>query len=267
MEPQISGRAVGPEGSSPAVRTRDSPDPAGNRGRLMIFISDLEEIWSERPRPGLQNAADPAKRGPPERWPSGLRRTLGKRVCGKPYRGFESHSLRQQYLLNYCIIKFIFRILQIGPQFGPQLRAVVRPSEPRIVSTAGCHTRKKGRGPTMHIHQAGWLALAAIAVSGCGPTLSERNWADAQRQCQLRTSKEQQQESFDDCVRNNYRAYDILSRYTPPTVPSVPSSGPATTVVSPSSLDNQAPAPNIIPPTVRCQSVGAGLGTVQTVCH
>jgi hypothetical protein len=29
-----------------------------------------------------------------ERWPSGLRRTLGKRVCGKPYRGFESHSLR-----------------------------------------------------------------------------------------------------------------------------------------------------------------------------
>ena len=30
-----------------------------------------------------------------ERWPSGLRRTLGKRVCGKPYRGFESHSLRQ----------------------------------------------------------------------------------------------------------------------------------------------------------------------------
>jgi hypothetical protein len=29
-----------------------------------------------------------------ERWPSGLRRTLGKRVCGKLYRGFESHSLR-----------------------------------------------------------------------------------------------------------------------------------------------------------------------------
>src|SRR5262249_47926076 len=30
-----------------------------------------------------------------ERWPSGLRRTLGKRVYGKPYRGFESHLLRQ----------------------------------------------------------------------------------------------------------------------------------------------------------------------------
>jgi hypothetical protein len=31
----------------------------------------------------------------PEGWPSGLRRTLGKRVCVKAYRGFESHSFRQ----------------------------------------------------------------------------------------------------------------------------------------------------------------------------
>ena len=30
-----------------------------------------------------------------ERWPSGLRRTLGKRVYFNEYRGFESHSLRQ----------------------------------------------------------------------------------------------------------------------------------------------------------------------------
>ncbi len=29
-----------------------------------------------------------------ERCPSGLRSTLGKRVCGKPHRGFESHPLR-----------------------------------------------------------------------------------------------------------------------------------------------------------------------------
>src|SRR5262249_33871304 len=35
---------------------------------------------------------------PAEGWPSGLRRTLGKRVYGKPYRGFESHSLRQPYV-------------------------------------------------------------------------------------------------------------------------------------------------------------------------
>ena len=29
-----------------------------------------------------------------ERWPSGLRRTLGKCVYEQSYRGFESHSLR-----------------------------------------------------------------------------------------------------------------------------------------------------------------------------
>ena len=39
----------------------------------------------------------PSREEHPERWPSGLRRTLGKRVCGKLYRGFESHSLRHPY--------------------------------------------------------------------------------------------------------------------------------------------------------------------------
>ena len=34
-----------------------------------------------------------------ERWPSGLRRTLGKRV-EKLYHGFESHSLRQVILID-----------------------------------------------------------------------------------------------------------------------------------------------------------------------
>src|ERR1700761_1481199 len=42
-----------------------------------------------------QTRSAPSREGLTERWPSGLRRTLGKRVCGKPYRGFESHSLRQ----------------------------------------------------------------------------------------------------------------------------------------------------------------------------
>ena len=37
----------------------------------------------------------------PEGWPSGLRRTLGKRVCVHAYRGFESHSLRQYFHLSY----------------------------------------------------------------------------------------------------------------------------------------------------------------------
>ena len=57
---------------------------------------------SRRHSPSLLSLAKtgtpPMRRGP-ERWPSGLRRTLGKRVCGKPYRGFESHSLRH-FALN-----------------------------------------------------------------------------------------------------------------------------------------------------------------------
>jgi uncharacterized protein (TIGR03435 family) len=36
---------------------------------------------------------------PVERWPSGLRRTLGKRVYFNEYRGFESHSLRHNLVL------------------------------------------------------------------------------------------------------------------------------------------------------------------------
>src|SRR5216684_6392353 len=47
----------------------------------------------------------PSREEHPERWPSGLRRTLGKRVCGKPYRGFESHSLRH-YSVLLCIRLF-----------------------------------------------------------------------------------------------------------------------------------------------------------------
>lgn len=39
-----------------------------------------------------------------ERWPSGLRRPLGKRVYGEPYRGFESPSLRHPLSLRCSVI-------------------------------------------------------------------------------------------------------------------------------------------------------------------
>jgi hypothetical protein len=115
-----------------------------------------------------------------------------------------------------------------------------------------------------------WLSLAAVSLSGCGPTLSERNWAEAQNYCQpaLRTSKEQQQETYDDCVKSNFRAYEILSRYTPP-VASAPAQTnyPQAAAAPQTSYDPPPPLPNIIPPTVRCQSVPAGMGTVQTICR
>ena len=64
------------------------------RGRIVETIQSVGEMFADRGRAPLQNSPCTFKTGAPERWPSGLRRTLGKRVCGKPYRGFESHSLR-----------------------------------------------------------------------------------------------------------------------------------------------------------------------------
>jgi hypothetical protein len=56
----------------------------------------------------------------PEGWPSGLRRTLGKRVYGKPYRGFESHSLRHIEIQRHPIssnyiekCRFVGRLLSV----------------------------------------------------------------------------------------------------------------------------------------------------------
>jgi hypothetical protein len=53
---------------------------------------------------------------PLERWPSGLRRTLGKRVYFNEYRGFESHSLRHA-------VKY-FRINDITYQNRPNFWAI-----------------------------------------------------------------------------------------------------------------------------------------------
>jgi hypothetical protein len=70
----------------------------------------------------LQKSSCPFKRGHPERWPSGLRRTLGKRVCGKPYRGFESHSLRQHRKkpnkINMSLIIKGFLVARTGGTHG-----------------------------------------------------------------------------------------------------------------------------------------------------
>ena len=48
-----------------------------------------------------------------ERWPSGLRRTLGKCVYLHRYRGFESHSLRQidKYELQTYLFDFLYKII------------------------------------------------------------------------------------------------------------------------------------------------------------
>jgi hypothetical protein len=76
-----------------AFRENASRHPAAEnipRGLAVVFFGKYPSCRL------LPNRLWTFKRGHLERWPSGLRRTLGKRVCGKPYRGFESHSLRQR---------------------------------------------------------------------------------------------------------------------------------------------------------------------------
>jgi hypothetical protein len=74
--------------------------PEGKCGREPDPLETPRQInisWKISPaRAALpcKNPQPPSRGGNVERWPSGLRRTLGKRVCGKLYRGFESHSLR-----------------------------------------------------------------------------------------------------------------------------------------------------------------------------
>jgi hypothetical protein len=82
---------------STEIWTRDGRFRVKNYSTISIHCGKQRR----RCRAPLQNSRCPFKRRPPERWPSGLRRTLGKRVCGKPYRGFESHSLRQHDVLPH----------------------------------------------------------------------------------------------------------------------------------------------------------------------
>src|SRR5450432_2490862 len=77
-------------------------EPKYHYFQLLVGISD------RACRIRLQKSSCRFKRRHPERWPSGLRRTLGKRVCGKPYRGFESRSLRQH---SCC-----WSIGEVGPE-------------------------------------------------------------------------------------------------------------------------------------------------------
>lgn len=96
--------------SSRQTRRRFSPSavPSGLVTRdILLQTQYVAEKSSDFPAIPCKIIGAPSREGAPERWPSGLRRTLGKRVCGKPYRGFESHSLRQSP--SKCKVDLCFR--------------------------------------------------------------------------------------------------------------------------------------------------------------
>ena len=61
----------------------------------------------------LGSRRDRGERSGLEGWPSGLRRTLGKRVCVDAYRGFESHPLRHIPVQRRPILTFNY-LLYMG---------------------------------------------------------------------------------------------------------------------------------------------------------
>src|SRR5690349_5671149 len=97
--------------------------------RITMIFQCFEQKPGRRLAVLLQKGARRFKRRHPERWPSGLRRTLGKRVCGKLYRGFESHSLRQKLVsANFIQLQFLTQLPVIPASyagFGVPLNSIL----------------------------------------------------------------------------------------------------------------------------------------------
>lgn len=113
------------------------------------------------------------------------------------------------------------------------------------------------------------VATAGLLLAGC-QTTAESDLADAKASCQAYQSnfgKPGSYRSMDDCIMEEARAYRMI-RTAAATAPQ-PSAGYSAPWQQPMpNLDQPAqPSPNILPQTVRCQSVPAGMGTVQTVCR
>ncbi len=90
----------------------------------------------------LETIAGIATLDPLEGWPSGRRRTLGVRVCGKPYRGFESLSLRH--------------LRERRPDWA-ELLSVTNPAPMATIFGA---TGLVGRAVVRHFARSGWRVRA-----------------------------------------------------------------------------------------------------------
>jgi hypothetical protein len=72
------------------------------------------------------------------------------------------------------------------------------------------------------------------------------------------------EKSMSQCVATTMQAYSTLDRTSAAPTGDGYYQAPPPPVYVDTPIQ---PSPNILPPTVRCQSVNAGLGTIQTVCR
>jgi hypothetical protein len=97
MRRQARSRAVGPIASSDGNPRLPSSQLTASPSRVQACASAGPAVPARSRTLGSRTPAPRSMVMSPAAC-CGLRRTLGKRVCGKLYRGFESHSLRQQVI-------------------------------------------------------------------------------------------------------------------------------------------------------------------------
>jgi hypothetical protein len=104
------------------------------------------------------------------------------------------------------------------------------------------------------------LLLLGILVNCHG---NEADRARAEANCQQWVAQGVEK-SMSQCVATTMQAYSTLAK-----TGAAPTGGGGYYQAPPPVYADTPvqPSPNILPPTVRCQSVNAGLGTVQTVCR
>ena len=102
----------------------------------------------------------PSREEHPERWPSGLRRTLGKRVCGKPYRGFESHSLR-----HYTVLLHIRSFESTAKTTSSAIKAVAASAAMLPLDTAQTVAFDRGFGGRISARGNTWPASSNRSTS------------------------------------------------------------------------------------------------------
>lgn len=104
-------------------------------------------------------------------------------------------------------------------------------------------------------------ALLLLVLTSCRADV-EADRARAETNCRQWVAQGVEK-SMSQCIANTMQAYSTLNKT------SITIGGGGGDYTPPPQVYGDAPAqpPNILPQTTRCQSVPAGLGTVQTVCR